>query len=176
MLCTRLRPDHLSIRVGDSSQHGEEIVKNLKLRLWMRLLLLLLYIYTYQGFPTRIVYLYNDISIDKIYHSGRKHSIDEGVVVCSLLNVPTTFRLYLRDRSSHTCWCWDRSCWVNIWIVQCNWACLTWRKRYRNEIIIVIIITCYLTQHVTSCSPNMLTPGQPILVQARPYNPRRLAG
>ena len=24
-------------------------------------------------------------------------------------------------------------------------------------------------------SPNMLTPGQPILVQARPYNPRRLA-
>ena len=37
-----MRPGHLSVRVGDGSRCSEEIVKNLKLRLWMRLLLLLL--------------------------------------------------------------------------------------------------------------------------------------
>ena len=33
VICTRLRPGHLSVRVGDSSQRTEEIVKNLDLRL-----------------------------------------------------------------------------------------------------------------------------------------------
>ena len=40
VICTRLCPGH-SVHVGDGSQRSEEIVKNLKLRLWMRLLLLL---------------------------------------------------------------------------------------------------------------------------------------
>ena len=42
MICTQLRPGHLSVHVGDSLQCSEEIVKNLKLRLSMRSLLLLL--------------------------------------------------------------------------------------------------------------------------------------
>ena len=50
VICTRLRPGHLSVCVGDGSRRSEEIVKNLELRLSMRLyssssssLLLLLY-------------------------------------------------------------------------------------------------------------------------------------
>ena len=43
MICTRSRPGHFSIRIGDSSPGSVEIVKNLKLRLWMQLLLLLLW-------------------------------------------------------------------------------------------------------------------------------------
>ena len=42
VICTQSRPGHLSVRVRDSLQHSEEIVKNLKLRLSMQLLLLLL--------------------------------------------------------------------------------------------------------------------------------------
>ena len=38
MTCTRLRPGHLSERVGDSSRRSEEIVKNLELHLSIRLL------------------------------------------------------------------------------------------------------------------------------------------
>ena len=30
MMCTRLRPGHLSVRVGDGSRRSEEIVKNLE--------------------------------------------------------------------------------------------------------------------------------------------------
>ena len=41
VICTWLRPGHLTIHVVDSSQHSEEIVKNLELHLWMQLLLLL---------------------------------------------------------------------------------------------------------------------------------------
>ena len=47
MICTWLRPGHLSVRVGDGSRRSEELVKNLELRLWMRLLLLLLL--TFEG-------------------------------------------------------------------------------------------------------------------------------
>ena len=36
VIYTRLRPGHLSVRVGDCSQRSEEIVKNLGLCLWMR--------------------------------------------------------------------------------------------------------------------------------------------
>ena len=42
VICTRLRLDHLSVRVGDGSWRCEEIVKNLEQRLGMRILLLLL--------------------------------------------------------------------------------------------------------------------------------------
>ena len=34
VICTGLRPGNLSVSVADNSQHGEEIVKNLKLRLF----------------------------------------------------------------------------------------------------------------------------------------------
>ena len=47
LCCTRLRPGHLSVRVGDSSQGSEEIVKSLDLRLSMRLLSLLILLYYY---------------------------------------------------------------------------------------------------------------------------------
>ena len=41
MICTRLRPGHLSERVGDSLWRNEEIVKeNLELRLSVQLFLL----------------------------------------------------------------------------------------------------------------------------------------
>ena len=39
VICTRLRPGHLSVRVGDGSRRSEEIIKNLVLRLGIRLLL-----------------------------------------------------------------------------------------------------------------------------------------
>ena len=42
VICTRLCLSHLSVHIGDSSRRSEEIVKNRKLRLWVRLLLLLL--------------------------------------------------------------------------------------------------------------------------------------
>ena len=42
VMCTWLLPGQLNVCVGDSSRCSEEIVKNLELRLWMRLLLLLL--------------------------------------------------------------------------------------------------------------------------------------
>ena len=42
VICTRLRPGHLSVCVGDGSRCSEEIVKNLEPHLWMRLLLLFL--------------------------------------------------------------------------------------------------------------------------------------
>ena len=38
VICSRLRPGHLSVRVGDGSRRSEEIVKHLELGLWMRLL------------------------------------------------------------------------------------------------------------------------------------------
>ena len=41
MICTRLCPGHLSVRVGDSSGRCEEIVKNRKWHLWIQLLLLM---------------------------------------------------------------------------------------------------------------------------------------
>ena len=41
VICTRVRSGHLGVHVGDGSRRSEEIVKNLALRLWMRLLLLL---------------------------------------------------------------------------------------------------------------------------------------
>ena len=37
MICIRLCPGHLSVRVGDSLRRCEEIVKNLEQRPWMRL-------------------------------------------------------------------------------------------------------------------------------------------
>ena len=40
VLCTRLRPGHLSVHVGDSLRRSEEIVKNLELCLSVQLLLL----------------------------------------------------------------------------------------------------------------------------------------
>ena len=49
MLCTPLRPGHLSVCVGDSSQCSEETVKNLKLHLSMQLLLLLSSLLFYRG-------------------------------------------------------------------------------------------------------------------------------
>ena len=42
VICTQLHLGYLSIGVGDSSQHSEEIVKSLELRFSMGLLLLLL--------------------------------------------------------------------------------------------------------------------------------------
>ena len=42
VIYTRLRPGHLSVGVGDGSEHSEVIIRNLELRFWMRLLLLLL--------------------------------------------------------------------------------------------------------------------------------------
>ena len=41
VICTRLRKGHLSVRVGEDLRRSDEIVKNLKLRLSMRLSLLL---------------------------------------------------------------------------------------------------------------------------------------
>ena len=41
MCCMWFCPGNFSIRVGDSSRHSKEIVKNLKLPLWMWLLLIL---------------------------------------------------------------------------------------------------------------------------------------
>ena len=43
MVCTRLRPDHLSVHIGESSRHNEKIAKNLKL--WLSMWLLLYYYY-----------------------------------------------------------------------------------------------------------------------------------
>ena len=39
MICTRSRPGHLSVSVGNSLWRSEEIAKNLELRLWMQLLI-----------------------------------------------------------------------------------------------------------------------------------------
>ena len=44
MICTWLCPCHFRVRVGDSLWWSKEIVKNLKLCLWMRLLLLHLHV------------------------------------------------------------------------------------------------------------------------------------
>ena len=40
VICTRLRPGHLSVRVGDSSRRCEEIVTNLELRLSVQFIFL----------------------------------------------------------------------------------------------------------------------------------------
>ena len=40
VICTQLRPGHLSVRVVDNSRRSEEIVKNLELHLSLRLFFL----------------------------------------------------------------------------------------------------------------------------------------
>ena len=47
VICTRLRPGRLSVRVGDSSRHSEEIVKKSRIAPFMQLLLSLLCLDTF---------------------------------------------------------------------------------------------------------------------------------
>ena len=61
VICTRLRTDHLSIRVGDDSRRSEETVKHLELRLSMRLSLSFsLLPYLYRG-PLQLYLVYIEI-------------------------------------------------------------------------------------------------------------------
>ena len=73
MICSRLRPGHLSICVGDGSWHSVEIVKNLDLSLWMQLLLLLFFIGTHKW------------AISAALLGGRVNRIAGNVLVCGPL-------------------------------------------------------------------------------------------
>ena len=76
VVCTQFHMGHLSVRVGDSSRRSEEIVKNLELCLWKRLLLLLLMVYLH--YISRVLDQ-NGVSllyiVLEIHHSGQEPSI-----------------------------------------------------------------------------------------------------
>ena len=66
VICTRLRPGHLSVCVGDGSRCSEEIVKNLEPHLWMRLLLLFLLTVALKG-------TIQDFVVSSLHHKCLQH-------------------------------------------------------------------------------------------------------
>ena len=110
VICTRLCPGHLSVRVGDGSRRSEEIVQNLELRLWIRLYLLIFLLsqlpslcckYSIDGAPASLVTRFSPCSVLDLLSEMwlGASSIADGtlfgqLVKCCLLAVTSLFQLF----------------------------------------------------------------------------------